>query len=175
MPLEQLWATWRSNYVRGVTDSRTTVPEGEAEDGRSLFERILHSGESDSETLIVHHGAECFVLMNRFPYTSGHLMVLPNRAVAELEDLNASEEAELWALVRESVVAVKAALVCQGVNVGVNLGRVAGGSQADHLHVHVVPRWQGDANFMSVAAETRVLPVGLEEAWQAIREAWAKP
>ncbi|MGI9578121.1 MAG: HIT family protein [Microthrixaceae bacterium] len=175
VPLEQLWATWRSNYVRGVSDSRSEVPGGATDDGRSLFERILQSGEDDSETLIVTHGAECFVLINRFPYTSGHLMVLPNRAVAEIEELTGSEESELWSLVRESVVAVKAALRCQGVNVGVNLGQVAGGSQADHLHVHVVPRWQGDANFMSVAAETRVLPVGLQEAWESIRDAWPEP
>ncbi|MCZ7629363.1 MAG: hypothetical protein M5U19_09990 [Microthrixaceae bacterium] len=83
MPLEQLWATWRSNYVRGLDDSRTAVPDGEPDDGRSLFERILHSGADDSETLILHRGAECFAMLNRFPYTAGHLMVLPNRAVAD--------------------------------------------------------------------------------------------
>ena len=151
MPLEQLWATWRSNYVRGVGDSRTEVPQGEADDGSSLFERILRSGEPDERTLIVRHGEHCFVLMNRFPYTSGHLMVLPNRAVAELEDMSPAEQAELWGTVTDAVTAVKAALRRHGVNVGLNLGQVAGGSQSDHLHVHVVPRWQGDANFMSVA------------------------
>ncbi|MCP4434318.1 MAG: HIT domain-containing protein [Actinomycetia bacterium] len=172
MPLEQLWATWRSNYVRGIDDSRTEVPTGEPADGRSLFERILQSGEPDSATLIVYRGETCFVLMNRFPYTSGHLMVLPNRAAADLEELTPDEQHELWSLVRDGVAAVKAALACHGVNVGLNLGAVAGGSQSDHLHVHVVPRWQGDANFMSVAGETRVLPVGLEEAWESIRTAW---
>jgi len=173
MPLEQLWATWRSNYVRGVSDSRKSAPEGEQPDGRSLFERILQSGAADSETHILHRGPRCFVILNRFPYTSGHLMVLPNRAVAELEDLEADEFDELWALVRDAVVALKGALHCQGINVGVNFGAVAGGSQSDHLHVHVVPRWQGDANFMAVAGETRVQPVGLDEAWAAIREAWS--
>ena len=172
MPLEHLWATWRSNYVRGSADSRAEVPFGEPDDGRTLFERILHSGAPDSETFILHRGETCFVLLNRFPYTSGHLMVLPNRAVADLEDLTDREHEELWALVRSSVVAVKAALGCQGVNVGLNLGAVAGGSQSDHLHVHAVPRWQGDANFMEVAGETRVLPVGLGEAFEAIRAAW---
>lgn len=172
MPLDHLWATWRSNYVRGISDSRTTVPEGEPDDGRSLFERILLSGAPDEETHIVVRGPTCFVMLNRFPYTSGHLMVLPNRAVAELEDLTAEEHDELWGLVRDSVAALKAALDPQGVNVGVNLGAVAGGSQADHLHVHAVPRWQGDSNFMGVAAETRVLPVGLDEAWVALRNSW---
>ncbi len=172
MPLDHLWATWRSNYVQGVGDSRATVPEGEPDDGRSLFERILASGAPDEETLILVRAEHCFVILNRFPYTSGHLMVLPNRAVAELEDLSEEEHDELWGLVRDSVVAVKAALGCQGVNVGINLGVVAGGSQADHLHVHAVPRWQGDTNFMAAAGETRVLPVGLDEAWVAIRNAW---
>lgn len=172
MPLDHLWATWRSNYVRGVSDSRREVPAGEPDDGRSLFERILDSGAPDSETLIVRRGPTCFVLLNRFPYTSGHLMVLPNRAVPNLEDLTEEEHAELWGLVRDSVVAVRDALGCHGVNVGLNIGAVAGGSQSDHLHVHTVPRWQGDANFMEVAGETRVLPVGLSEAWEAISAAW---
>lgn len=172
MPLEQLWATWRSNYVRNVGDSRTTPPSGEPPDGRSLFERILGSGAPDVETLILHRGQRCFVLLNRFPYTTGHLLVLPNRAVAELEDLDPDEHAELWGLVRDAVVTLKDATGCHGANVGLNLGAVAGGSQADHLHVHVVPRWQGDANFMTVAGETRVLPVALDETWRSLHEAW---
>lgn len=172
MPLDHLWATWRSNYVQGVADSRTVVPDGEPDDGRSLFERILHSGEPDGETYIVRRGDRCFVLLNRFPYTSGHLMVLPNRAVAHLEDLDDGEHDELWSLVRDAVVALKAGLGCEAVNVGVNLGTAAGGSQADHLHVHCVPRWVGDANFISVAAETRVLPVSLPESWRRLREVW---
>ena len=172
MPLDQLWATWRSNYVQGVTDSRTVVPDGEADDGRSLFERILQADGTDDEKQIVLRGTRCFVLLNRFPYTSGHLMVLPDRAVPGLEDLDAEEFAELWALVRDAVVAQKAGLGCEAVNVGVNLGAAAGGSQADHLHVHCVPRWTGDANFMSVAGETRVLPVSLDEARERIRAAW---
>ncbi len=175
MPLDHLWATWRSNYVQGIADSRANVPEGEPDDGRSLFERILESGAPDEETHILHRGPSCFVMLNRFPYTSGHLMVLPNRAVPELEDLSDDEYTELWSLVRDSVAALKGALNPQGVNLGVNLGAVAGGSQADHLHVHAVPRWQGDSNFMAVAGETRVLPVGLDEVWVAIRNAWPRP
>lgn len=156
----------------GLDDSRASVPDGQPDDGRSLFERILESGADDSETLIVYRGPECFALLNRFPYTGGHLMVLPNRAVANLEDLSDSEERELWAAVRYAVVALKEGLHCHGVNVGLNLGSVAGGSQSDHIHVHAVPRWQGDANFMSVAAETRVIPVSLQDAWKSIRGAW---
>ena len=176
MALEHLWATWRSAYVTGITDGRdesgvASDADPEAE-GRTLFERILAAPGSDDDKQIVRRGQRCFVILNRFPYTSGHLMVLPLRAVAEMEDLDPDEFAELWATVRDAVVALKAGLACDAVNVGINLGAAAGGSQADHLHVHCVPRWVGDANFMTVAGGTRVLPVSLDEARQRVRAAW---
>jgi ATP adenylyltransferase len=171
MPLDHLWATWRSNYVTGVSDSRTT-PSLEEAAGRSLFERILEADGSDEAKHIVRRGQRCFVLLNKFPYTSGHLMVLPNRAVADLVALDAFEHDELWSTVRDAVAALQAAFACDGVNVGVNLGAAAGGSQSDHLHVHCVPRWIGDANFLGIAAETRVLPVSLDEAWRRLVEVW---
>src|ERR1700712_935466 len=145
MPLDHLWATWRSAYVGRVADSRT-VPSTEEADGRSLFERILAAAdvEGDGTAGIVHRGPTCFVLLNLFPYTSGHLMVLPNRAVPDLEDLQAAEHDELWATVRRAVTALKTGLGCDGVTVGLNLGHAAGGSQSEHLHVHCVPRWAGD-------------------------------
>ena len=176
MPLDHLWATWRSAYVGRVVDTRTLPTDGEAvADGRSLFERILaaaSAGEGEEAAGVLHRGPTCFALLNRYPYTSGHLMVLPNRAVADLEALRPDEHAEPWATVRDAVVALKAGLGCDAVNVGLNLGPAAGGSQADHLHVHCVPRWVGDANFISTTAETRVLPIGLDEAGDRIRSAW---
>ncbi len=176
MPLDQLWATWRSMYVTGAAESRSTLPgdlaPGSPADGLSLFERILDSGAPDAETFIVHRGPTCFVILNRFPYTSGHLMVLPNRAVADIEDLDDVEFEDLWDLVRTAVVALKSTLRCDGVNVGINLGRPAGGSQADHLHVHCVPRWVGDANFMAVVGGSQVMPVSLPEIWEQLREHW---
>jgi diadenosine tetraphosphate (Ap4A) HIT family hydrolase len=173
MPLDHLWATWRSAYVGQVVDTRT-LPTPEEAAGRSLFERILAGADEEGDEVagVVWRGDTCFALVNLYPYTAGHLMVLPRRAVAHLEDLTSEEHAELWAAVRDAVVALKAAFRCDGVNVGVNLGEAAGGSQSDHLHVHCVPRWAGDANFIAVAAETRVLPVGLAEAAQRIRAAW---
>ena len=174
MPVDHLWATWRSSYVQGGSARAPAVePDGV---GRSLFERILTAGADgsagDRELGVVLRGDYCFVLLNRFPYTSGHLMVLPNRAVAEIEALTPAEHDELWALVRDSVVALKAGFASDAINVGINLGQAAGGSQSDHLHVHCVPRWAGDANFMTVAAETRVLPVPLDEAFDRLRAAW---
>jgi diadenosine tetraphosphate (Ap4A) HIT family hydrolase len=173
MPLDHLWATWRSAYVTGLGDTRAT-PSGEEAGGRTLFERILAAADDDGEeaALIVHRGATCFVLLNLFPYSSGHLLVLPNRAVRTLEDLTDDEHTELWSTVRQGVGALRRAFSCDGVNVGLNLGDAAGGSQSDHLHVHCVPRWVGDANFIGVAAETRVLPVALPEAWRRLRDVW---
>ena len=173
MPLDHLWATWRSTYVGRVVDTRL-APTPEDAAGRSLFERILEASDEagDVATGIVHRGPTCFALLNRYPYTSGHLMVLTNRAVADLEDLTPAEHDELWATVRDAVVALKAGISCDAVNVGMNLGPAAGGSQAEHLHVHCVPRWLGDANFISVAAETRVLPVSLEEVGEKLRAVW---
>ncbi|CAB4727095.1 unannotated protein [freshwater metagenome] len=175
MPLDQLWATWRSLYVTGDPETRRALPgqhprpaDSDGNSG-SLFERILNCGAPDSETFVLHRGAGCFVILNRFPYTSGHLMVLPNRAVADLEQLEQAEFAELWSLVRAGVSALKSTLNCDGVNVGINLGRAAGGSQTDHLHVHCVPRWVGDANFMAVVGGSQVMPVALEDVWQALR------
>ncbi|HJR25589.1 MAG TPA: HIT domain-containing protein [Acidimicrobiales bacterium] len=173
MPLDHLWATWRSAYVRKVVDTRT-LPSPEEADGKTLFERILAGADEEGDLAagILHRGATCFAILNAFPYTAGHLMVLPNRAVADLEDLAQDEHDELWATVRDAVVALKAALQCDAVNVGLNLGPAAGGSQSDHLHVHCVPRWQGDANFIGVTAETRVLPLSLPEVGERLRAAW---
>ena len=173
MPLDHLWATWRSAYVGQVVDTRA-LPSAEDAAGRTLFERILAGAdeEGDEAAGVVWRGATCFALLNLYPYTAGHLMVMPQRAVADLEDLTGDEHTELWAGVRDAVVAVKGGLRCDAVNVGLNLGAAAGGSLSDHLHVHCVPRWTGDANFIAVAAETRVLPISLDEAGRRIRAAW---
>jgi diadenosine tetraphosphate (Ap4A) HIT family hydrolase len=169
MGLDHLWATWRSNYVSQIADTRSA--EG---DDRTLFERILAADGTDDEKHLVRRGETCFVLLNRFPYSSGHLLVLPNRGEPDLEGLDSAEFAELWGLVRDSVAALKTAFGCDAVNVGLNLGEAAGGSQSDHLHVHCVPRWVGDTNFIGVAAETRVLPVSLDEALSRLRESWPR-
>ena len=169
MSLEHLWSTWRSGYVATLGDDPTAGNEPASD---TLFERILAAPGADRDKFVVARGQRCFVLLNLFPYTAGHLMVLPNRGIAELVDLDPDEFAELWALVRDATVACREGLGCDAVNVGVNLGPEAGGSQSDHLHVHVVPRWAGDANFMTATANTRTLPVALPEAWDRLRAGW---
>lgn len=182
MSLERIWAGWRSGYVRDVTvgvsarddDSAAagaTAPEPEG----SVFIQILASGRPDNETHVVQRGRDCFAILNRYPYTSGHLLVMPYREVAELEDLTADETTELWAMVNEAVRAIKAAYSPQGINIGVNLGEAAGAGVPTHVHVHVLPRWNADSNFMTAVAETRVLPESLDEAWEKLCAAWPRP
>ena len=140
----------------------------------------LHGGDqaaarpaSDVDTHIVHRGEHVFAILNAFPYSVGHTLVLPYREVADLEDLAPDEFAELWATVTDVVRAIKAAYQPEGINVGVNLGRPAGGSVSEHLHVHVVPRWTGDGNFMTAIANTRTLPEALPDSAAKIRNAWS--
>lgn len=162
---ERLWNGWRSTYVSSV-GSADDAGEG------SVFTQILGSGLPDDETNIVHRGDLVFAILNAYPYGTGHTLVLPYREVAELEALTADETAELWATVTDTVRAIKAAYRPDGVNVGLNLGRPAGGSVSEHLHVHVVPRWTGDANFMTAVANTRTLPEPLVDTARKVRSAW---
>jgi ATP adenylyltransferase len=152
--LAHLWAGWRSEYV-------TSSPG----DGCVLC-RVIAAGEA------VWQGELCAAILNAYPYTNGHLMVLPIRHVAELEDLGTEEAAELWAGVRDAVVALKAAYDPGGLNIGLNLGRPAGAGVPGHLHVHVLPRWDGDTNFMTSVSGTRVLPETLEDSAAKLRAAW---
>lgn len=167
MSLEHLWAGWRSVYV---ADDAARRPDPSREG--SLFEQILTSGLPDDQTYVVRRTATCAVLLNIYPYTTGHLMVLPRRAAPALVDLTGDEEAELWATVREATVALEAAYRCDGINVGVNLGEAGGAGVPGHLHVHVLPRWAADTNFMTSIANVRVLPEPLDVTWQKLRDHW---
>ena len=148
-------------YVQGdAPEPDTTCP----------FCRIA-AGGAQSE-LVVHRGTTCFVVLNLYPYNPGHLMVVPNRHVADYADLTADETAEVAALTQQTLRTIRAASTPQGFNVGLNLGGVAGGSLSQHLHQHVVPRWSGDANFMTVIGQTKTLPQLLEDTRDLLAAAW---
>ena len=169
--IERLWSGWRAAYVAGeAVDARAAFDSGA--DSASVFSQLLRSGLPDEETHIVHRGERCFAIMNAFPYTNGHLIVLPYREVPDLLDLDADETAELWAMVTTAVAAVRRAFGPDGVNVGLNLGRASGGSVPTHLHVHVVPRWTGDTNFMASIANTTSIPESLGTSAAKVRAAW---
>jgi ATP adenylyltransferase len=157
--MQQLWAPWRMTYV-----------VSEPEPGCVLCN--AWAGEHDDRTLLVHREADAFVLMNRFPYNGGHVMVIPRRHVGNPADLPAAEWAALFDLVRRTTLVVSRALKTHGLNVGMNLGRTAGAGIDEHLHVHVVPRWNGDTNFMPVLADTKVVSEALEATWARLRNAF---
>ena len=133
----------------------------------------MAGAHQDEDRLIVHRGSLNFVVLNRFPYTSGHLMVVPYRHMAELSALNDAEADEMFALVRKAELHLRNIYRPDGLNIGMNIGESAGAGIASHIHMHMLPRWTGDANFMSTIAETRVLPEELPVTWQRLRDAFA--
>jgi ATP adenylyltransferase len=139
---------------------------GDREEG-CLFCSKLQGG-NDRRNLILYRGDQSFMILNRFPYTSGHLMVVPNRHVASLEELNEGEMLELMTLLKKSLHVLKGALKPDGFNVGMNLGREAGAGIEAHVHFHVVPRWNGDTNFMPVLFDTKVIPEFLEKMYEKL-------
>jgi ATP adenylyltransferase len=167
MSLEQLWNGWRAEYV-GSGASHSSDPS------KSVFTRILESGLSDEEAHIVHRSSHCFVILNAYPYATGHLLVLPYREVANLENLSLDESHDMWATVTHATCALRVSHNPDALNVGINLGAAAGGSIAQHLHVHVVPRWNGDSNFMTAVASTRTIPESLPDTASKVRSAWPK-
>ena len=128
----------------------------------------------DSSDLVLHRGEYCFVLLNKYPYNNGHLLVLPNRHFGALADSNDAELGELATLTRTAEIALTKAYVPQGINVGINLGRQAGAGVPGHLHVHLVPRWEGDTNFMTVVGETRVVPEELAQTVSRLRPIFSR-
>ena len=160
--LDELWAGWRSEYVATAGDDSIEC----------VFCRILASGEPDEDTHIVWRGEHVFAILNAYPYTTGHLMVMPYRHVAELESLDDGESGELWVAATTAVRAVKDAYGPDGLNLGANLGRAGGAGVPGHVHLHVLPRWNGDTNFMTSVGDTRVLPESLETSAAKLRKAW---
>lgn len=167
--LERIWSGWRSSYVVGV-GANPAVGSGVGDP--SVFTQLLESGLPDDETHIVHRAEHVFSIVNIHPYTSGHVLVLPYREVAEIELLTPEESAELWSVTTEAAAVVRAEYRPHGMNIGLNVGRPAGGSIPTHLHMHVVPRWNGDSNFMSTIANAQTLPEALVVTASRIRTAW---
>ncbi len=161
MTLGRLWAGWRSEYVEAA----------QADDG-CVFCRLLASAAPGESTYVVRRDEFCAAVLNAYPYTSGHLMVMPLRHVGELEDLDADEVASLWRELAGAVRALKTAYSPDGLNVGANLGRSAGAGVPGHFHMHCVPRWNGDTNFMTTVAESRILPESLPATYEKITKAW---
>lgn len=161
--MQQLWAPWRISYI--VNDK----------EGGCIFCKGCAAGD-DRSRLVLHRGELTIVMLNKYPYNNGHLMVAPRRHVGAIEQLTQDEAGDLIATIQRCCVLLKKVLSPEGFNIGANLGKVAGAGIEDHLHFHIVPRWGGDTNFMPVLADTRVIPEHLEQTYdrllQAAKDLW---
>lgn len=164
--LQRLWTPYRMNYIVGEVKDRG----GSAGSKRPFTDIPLLS---DEDGLMVARGELIYAVLNLYPYNPGHLMLVPYRQVAELEELTDAEAAELMAFTQRAIRVIKAVSRPDGFNVGLNLGRPAGGSLSEHLHMHVVPRWSGDANFITVIGQAKVIPQLLRDTRALLADAWA--
>jgi ATP adenylyltransferase len=158
--MDQLWAPWRMEYI-----GKDAAPEG------CIF-CIQDVPEQDRQRLVLFRGQHAFIMMNRYPYSNGHLLVIPFRHTAEIGELAAEERLELFDLVVLARRVLNRCLHPQGYNIGMNLGKVGGAGVAEHVHFHIVPRWLGDTNFMPVFADVRVIPQHLEATYEMLRKAF---
>jgi ATP adenylyltransferase len=158
--MEHLWAPWRMAYIDA---------NAEKEQGCVFCVKPAQGQEQDKENLVLYRGERCFVLMNLFPYNNGHLMIAPYAHVPDIERLDAETLTEIMLTAQKSLAALRAAIHPDGFNMGINQGTVAGAGIADHVHFHVVPRWNGDTNFMPVLAETKVMPDYLENTYRQLK------
>ena len=154
--MKQLWAPWRIEYILG--------PKPDA----CVF-CLPDSTEEDEERLVLHRGGHAFVIMNRYPYNNGHIMVCPYRHVSELTELSPEEAHPVMDLVQRCSGILKQHFNCEGINVGLNLGKAAGAGIGEHLHFHLVPRWNGDSSFIAVMDDVRTVPQHIRETYKALR------
>jgi diadenosine tetraphosphate (Ap4A) HIT family hydrolase len=166
LTLERIWAGWRASYVA----SAAMTPSTGAHD--CLFCGL--AAADPEEVLVVARDELVFAVMNAFPYTSGHLMIAPLQHEAELEGLKPDEVTAVMTMTQDAVMALKGAYSPDGINVGLNIGRTAGAGVPGHVHLHALPRWDGDTNFMTTVAEARVLPEDLRTSWEKLRAAWPR-
>ena len=161
--MKKVWSPWRSKYIETFKK-----PAGK-KTGKSLFS-VAHKSGDDDKHLIVWRGKYCFVIMNLYPYNSGHLLVVPNRQAARFEDLTPEEMADIMATSQRAMKALDKVMKPQGYNFGANFGRVSGAGIENHIHFHIVPRWNGDTNFMPVLADVKVISEDIRTTLQKLRK-----
>ena len=160
--MDRIWAPWRMEYITGAA----------GQGGNKCF--LCLDGQDDEKVLIVERFGNAFVLMNRYPYSNGHLMVVPNRHVGSVEELSDEELLDMMRLVKKSSSILKKEMSANGLNIGINMGKAAGAGLEEHIHIHIVPRWFGDTNFMPVFSETRVISEHLYETYRRLKERFAE-
>jgi ATP adenylyltransferase len=163
--LERLWSPWRGKYIASGVDSQA--------DGCILC-RIAANPNQDAENFVIHRGEHAFVVLNLYPYITGHLMVVPYQHTSELDSLAKEISDEMMDLAKRSQTALREVYSPSGFNMGINLGSAAGAGIADHVHIHLLPRWTGDTNFMTVVGDVRVLPEEIAQTAARLRPAFAR-
>jgi ATP adenylyltransferase len=164
--VQRMWSPWRSQYIdsfKGKGKKKSTK--------KSLFTEAWNS-RSDDKNLIVWRGRHCFVIMNRYPYNSGHIMVVPYRQTSDFQDLTPEELGEIMSTVQRAIGVLNVTMGPQGFNFGANIGRVSGAGVDDHIHFHLVPRWNGDTNFMPVLADTKVISEDMRKTLKKLQKAF---
>lgn len=160
--MDRLWSPWRYDYIAsGGTDN--------SENRRCVFCSIHSDPQHDDVNFVLHRASHCFVVLNLYPYISGHLLIVPNEHIAELDVAKKETTDELMDLAKRCQTALRAVYKPAGFNLGMNLGKSAGAGIVDHIHIHILPRWTGDSNFMSTVAETRVIPEDLATTYSKLR------
>jgi ATP adenylyltransferase len=157
--MEQLWAPWRMQYIEGV------------DEGEGCFLCDAAAANCDREKLVLWSSERCVTVMNRFPYNNGHLLVAPTQHVGDFSDMSAEQLQAQMQMLQRCERNLRQVMAPDGFNIGLNIGRPAGAGVEDHLHWHIVPRWNGDTNFMAVTGATKVIPQALEDLWDRLREA----
>jgi len=158
--MNKLWAPWRYEYIKNTISGNS---EG------CLFCNIINEN-NDKENLIVCRGKKSYIIINRYPYNNGHLMIVPYNHFSEVEMLSDEEILEMMKFLKLSIKVLSKKFSPEGFNIGVNLGKVAGAGIDDHIHLHIVPRWTGDTNFMPVLGDTKIISQNLQETWKIIKE-----
>jgi ATP adenylyltransferase len=160
--MKRIWAPWRMPYIKGNME----------EPGCLFCNRLAQ--RDGPENLILYRGQRAFVILNRYPYTNGHMMVVPNAHRPSIEDLDEETLVELIHLTNHALGILRQTYDAQNFNIGINIGEASGAGITDHVHLHVVPRWSGDTSFMSTLADTRVLPESIEETFEKLHSAWSE-
>ncbi len=159
--MEKLWSPWRSQYIDTFKEEKEPLPG-------SLFTRILAEND-DRKNYLLHRGKNCFIIMNLYPYNSGHLMIVPYKEVKELTELDDETRLEMFLMLELGIKALTEVMKPHGFNIGANLGRVAGAGIEDHLHFHIVPRWNGDTNFMPVLNDVKVISEEMGRTYKKLK------
>jgi ATP adenylyltransferase len=162
--MDKIFSPWRTEYIEGFADNKEKT-------GKTFIQEAIESND-DNKVLVVERRDNCIVLMNKFPYNNGHLLITPKREVADIDELTEDEYYDLNLALRDSIKIIKKIYKPHGYNVGVNVGRAGGAGLPQHLHYHIVPRWNGDTNFMSSIADLKVISVSMQRTWEQFSDAF---